>query len=45
MTTPEHSRPLRGSTPTLEQFHQEIHAHAAACAAQLRADPALRQPA
>ncbi len=37
MTTPEHARPLRGTTPTLEQLHAEIEAHTQACAAQLRA--------
>jgi AcrR family transcriptional regulator len=45
MTTPEHSRPLRGTAPTLEQLHQEIHAQAAVCAAQLRAEHKLRRTA
>jgi AcrR family transcriptional regulator len=45
ITTPEHSRPLRGTAQTLEQLHEQIHAHAEVCAAQLRADQALRTSA
>jgi hypothetical protein len=45
ITTPEHSRPLRGTAQTLEGLHEQIHAHAEVCAAQLRADHALRTTA